>query len=287
MLAQGHMAILLLLIFLLPCFVLGEVPNITTVVNAAGPPSSTISSNTWVALFGTGLAPDTRPWNNSDFVNGQMPTSLAGVSVNLFDPGSGATVKAFISFVSPTQVNILTPFNLSNSCCLIQIQVPFEGQTAVNCQLANTNLAYSECGYGQVVPASPEFFLWPGTSYIVAEHANGSLIGPIGLGPGSTPAKPGETVVLYANGLGAVSGNIVSGSDVQFAALAVLPQVYVGGSPVTVNFAGVILPGLYQLNIVIPADTPDGDWTVDISIPTNNPLEFWMSADPAVITIVK
>jgi uncharacterized protein (TIGR03437 family) len=126
---------------------------------------------------------------------------------------SGTTAKAFILFISPTQVNILTPLNLTNSCCLVQIQVPYEGQTAVNCELADTNQAFSECGYGQVVPASPEFFLWPGTSYIVAEHANGSLIGPIGLGPGSTPAKPGETVVLYANGLGAVSGNVVSGSD--------------------------------------------------------------------------
>ena len=281
------MTILLLLIFLLPCFVLGEVPNIAAVVNAAGPlePSPTIASNTWVTLYGTGLAPDARPWNSSDFVNGQMPISLDGVSVNLLDPSSGAILKAFISYISPTQVNILTPLGLSNSCCIVQIQVPYEGQTAVNCQLTSQGDLYIECGYGQVVPASPEFFLWSGTSYIVAEHANGSLIGPIGLGPGSTPAKPGETVVLYANGLGAVSGNIVSGSDVQFGPLAVLPQVYVGGTPVKVNFAGLISPGLYQLNIVIPAGTPDGDWEVDIYIPTNNPLEFLMSADPAVITV--
>jgi uncharacterized protein (TIGR03437 family) len=39
----------------------------------------------------------------------------------------------------------------------------------------------------------------------------------------------------------------------------VLPQVQIGGTTALVAFAGVISPGLYQLNVIIPQGAQSGD----------------------------
>jgi uncharacterized protein (TIGR03437 family) len=54
----------------------------------------------------------------------------------------------------------------------------------------------------QAQALSPSFFVLNGGPYMVAQHsADNSLVGPASLYPGqTTPAKPGETVVLYAGG---------------------------------------------------------------------------------------
>jgi uncharacterized protein (TIGR03437 family) len=89
------------------------------------------------------------------------------------------------------------------------------------------------------------------------------LIGPTALYPGSTtPAKPGETILLYANGFGPTSASIVSGSLTQSGVLSPLPVIKIGGSPATVTFAGLVAPGEFQFNVVVPSNTPDGDQAV-------------------------
>ena len=68
--------------------------------------------------------------------------------------------------------------------------------------------------------------------YLAATHVNGSLLGPTNLYPGSTtPAKPGEIVVLYANGFGPTSTPVVNGSASQSGTLSPLPVVKIGGVP--------------------------------------------------------
>src|SRR6202040_4020396 len=106
---------------------------------------------------------------------------------------------------------------------------------------------------------SPSFFVFDAT-HVAAIHANGSLLGPTTLYPGSTtPAKPGETVVLYANGFGPTSTPVVSGSTVQSGTLSPLPVVKIGGVTAAVQFAGLVAPGEFQFNVVVPSNTPDGD----------------------------
>src|SRR5271168_4418788 len=91
-------------------FVIGPVawgkrpPTITLVANAEGE-SPTIAPNTWVEVKGLNLskAGDSRIWQGSDFVNGQLPVSLDGVSVTV------GGKSAYVYYISPTQVNILTP----------------------------------------------------------------------------------------------------------------------------------------------------------------------------------
>jgi uncharacterized protein (TIGR03437 family) len=58
-----------------------------------------------------------------------------------------------------------------------------------------------------------------------------------------TPASRGQTVVLYATGLGPAPGG----------RLATPVSVLIGGAPAAVSFAGLTsTPGLYQINAVIP-----------------------------------
>jgi uncharacterized protein (TIGR03437 family) len=88
---------------------------------------------------------------------------------------------------------------------------------------------------------------------VAATHTDGAYIGPATLYPGlTTPARAGEIVVLYANGFGATSTPIASGSTSQSGSLSPMPVIKIGGVPATVQFAGLIAPGQYQFNISIP-----------------------------------
>jgi uncharacterized protein (TIGR03437 family) len=218
---------------------------ISLVANAEGE-SLTIAPNTWVEIKGSNLAPpeDSRIWQTSDFVNNRMPSQLDGVSVTV----NGK--NAYIYYISPTQVNILTP--------------PDAMLGPVN--VALTNGALSTTFTAQAQALSPSFFVFNGGPYVAATHANGALLGPASLYPGSTtPAKPNETMVLYANGFGPTSTPVVSGSILQSGALSPLPVVKIGGMSAIVQFAGLVAPGEFQFNVVVPGSLADGDQPITAS----------------------
>ena len=75
----------------------------------------------------------------------------------------------------------------------------------------------------------------------------------------STPTTPNEVVVLYAVGFGLPSTALTDGSASQSGVLQPLPVCTVGSNPAVVAFAGLIGPGLYQINLTIPAGTPSKD----------------------------
>ena len=200
-----------------------------------------LAANTWVIIKGENLSPpgDSRTWQSSDFVNNQLPTSLDGVSVTM----NG--LHAYVYYISPVQVNVLAPPNLPSG--LIQIQLTNNGKT-------------SAPAFVNAQPISPTFFEFGAGPYVTAVHANGSLIGPTTLYPGSsTPAQPGETILLFANGFGPTSTTVVGGSLQQSGTLPSTPVITIGGSPATVTFAGLISPGLYQFNVIVPPSVPSGD----------------------------
>jgi uncharacterized protein (TIGR03437 family) len=218
-------------------------PAIWNVTNAEGG-STTIAPNTWVSIIGANLAPagDSRGWAAADFVNSQLPKQLDGVGVTV----NGK--DAYVSYISPSQVNILTPPDAMPGS--VPVQVTINGTSSA----AFTATAKA---------VSPSFFVFNGGAYVAATHADGSLVGPATLYPGlSTPAKPGETVVLYANGFGATSTPVVSGSMTQSGTLSPLPAIKIGKNTATVAFAGLVAPGQFQFNLVVPASTPDGDQTI-------------------------
>jgi uncharacterized protein (TIGR03437 family) len=88
-----------------------------------------------------------------------------------------------------------------------------------------------------------------GLGSVLATHVDGSIIS------ASSPAAPGETVILYASGLGPLA-NAVAEYDWPTSAdqTSVPVQVDVGGVQATVLYAGAApgYPGVYQINAVIP-----------------------------------
>ncbi len=225
-----------------------NLPVISLVANAEGE-NPVIAPNTWVEIKGMHLANDgdIRSWQTSDFHNNLLPLSLDGVSVTV----NGKA--AYLSYISPTQVNILTPPDAMPAT--VAVQVANNGQNSA----AFTVKAQT---------STPSFFSINGGPYVLAQHsADYSLIGPTSLFPGaSTPAQSGETVILYANGFGPTVPAAVSGSLTQSGNLTPLPTVTIGGIKSTVQFAGLISPGLFQINVVVPPNAPNGDNTLTAAI---------------------
>lgn len=67
-------------------------------------------------------------------------------------------------------------------------------------------------------------------------------------------------MLLYGSGFGATTAS---------GALPNLPSVTVAGLPAFVMYAGISAPGLYQLNVAIPAGAPSGDLTLSCTYDGN------------------
>jgi hypothetical protein len=82
-------------------------------VNSGGVVSSTAfggfrsaARGSWLEIYGSNLAQETREWASYDFADGKAPTSLAGTSVSI------GGRPAYVAYVSPTQVNVQVPDSL-------------------------------------------------------------------------------------------------------------------------------------------------------------------------------
>jgi uncharacterized protein (TIGR03118 family) len=210
----------------------------SSTVTSAGQAGAGIAPNTYVTIKGTNLAATKRVWTTTDFGTSgtALPTSLDGVTVTV----NGK--PAFVEYISPVQINILTPPDLATS-----------GQLTV---VVNDNGLTSSTVSVPGGVVAPSFFLLDAT-HIAAEHGNFSLVGTTGT---ATPAKPGETIALYGTGFGVTSpaapnGQVLTGVS----PLTVPPTVTIGGQPATVVFSGLTGTGLYQINVTVPNNLPDGD----------------------------
>jgi len=210
-----------------------------------------ISRNGWIEIKGIGLAPPSAAsgaiWNDApDFAQGKMPTELSQVSVKIDGK------PAYVYFVSPNQINVLA--GLDAAIGTVSVTVTVSGVTSDPFQITKN-------------AASPSLLYFGSTAFIAATHADGSLFGPAYLSvPGYTfrPAKVGDTVVLYGVGFGTTVTPLTEGSAMQTGSLIALPGVQIGSQIATLRFAGLIQPGLFQFNVVIP-QVPPGEAAVRVS----------------------
>jgi len=220
-------------------------PLITAVNSSGGGP--VIAQNGWIEIHGINIVPSSTPaagviWSSApSFAQGQLPTSLSGVSVTV--NGKPAFVYFYCSSVtdkacSTDQVNVLTP--LDNTTGPVTIVV--------------TSGSTSTPPFTVTMHSSAPAFLQFAKGFVTATHSDYSLIGPTTLYPGySTPARTSETVVLYGVGFGLPSTPLVNGSSTQSGTLSPQPVCTIAGIPAPVAFAGLVAPGLYQVNLTVPA----------------------------------
>jgi uncharacterized protein (TIGR03437 family) len=215
--------------------------TILSVVNGASFQPG-MAPNSWITIQGTNLASVTDSWSSS-VVHGQLPTILDGVSINV-----GGT-PAYVQYVSPTQINALTPPNTVTGPFQVTVSNP-SGTSAPASVISQ--------------PAQPAFFEWPG-HYAVALHAGD--YSPAINGVSTTPAKPGDILILWGTGLGPTNPPAPVGTVVPSTGLySVTSSVGVTINGVGTTVIGAALApgfaGLYQVAIQVPQSIGAGDWPI-------------------------
>jgi uncharacterized protein (TIGR03437 family) len=119
-----------------------------------------------------------------------------------------------------------------------------------------------------MMASAPSLLHLTGSNSILATHADYSLIGPVSRSvPGYpfSPAQPGETIILWGAGFGLPAVPLLNGSSSQSGTLPGKPEIQIGGVDGTVTFAGLVSPGLYQINVTLPTSAANGDNPVTCS----------------------
>ena len=162
--------------------------------------------------------------------------------------GSGDNTTVYVNgyaapvfFASPGQFNIQIPWEATG---VASIGMTVNG-TPSNFQTATVNTF-----------APGVFVLSPAQAAIT--HVDGSLLS------SSSPATANETVIVYATGLGPVTGPMVTGKPASSTVLQPTSPdqatAKIGGINAPVSFSGFTpgFTGLYQINVQIPANVPAG-----------------------------
>ena len=222
-------------------------PTISThgATNAANSqPEAAAVPGSYVALVGTGLS----DFTDSTATAALMP-SIDSVSVSFDVPSAGISVPARLYYVSPGEVGIQVPWELQGqTSALIKVNIDASTGTLYTLPIAE---------YG------PAFFIR--NNLLAAEDASYHLI------TTASPAARGATVLLYCNGLGPVNNQPADGALASSTALSTTtttPTVTIGGKKAQVLFSGLApgFPGLYQINVIVPADAPTGAQPVIVTI---------------------
>jgi len=207
-----------------------------------------IAPGTWITIQGANLSTTTRTWTNADFSGSNLPTQLDGASVTVDGK------SAYVYFISPAQLNVLSPDDAPQGAVPVQVATAHGMSNVVN---ASENAI------------SPALFTFSpqGGKYAAAVRADGAYIGPANLIPGLTtvPARPGDTILLFGTGFGPTTPPAPIGQLINPAPLANEVTVQIGGVAANTQFAGIVTPGLYQFNVVVP-NVPNGDNGVSIQI---------------------
>lgn len=226
------------------------------VVNAASfaPVGAPLSPGGFLTLFGAGLAASTTVASSLPF-----PTTLGNVQVLVNN------TPAPLYLTSASQISALVP--LAASGAIASIVVVNNGQRSNTVELP---LARTAPGIFTIPPA--------GTGPGALLHANFTLV------DAASPAKRGETLLLFLTGLGPVTPSIQDGAAAPSNPLSLVNadiKLYIGGRQATVLFKGLApgLAGLYQINFTVPANAPIGS---AIPLAVETPEAFHDMVDIAV-----
>lgn len=219
-------------------------PDVESVVHGASFRSGA-GAGAWVSIIGRDLSPVARGWAGGDFQGAKLPKALDGVSVNVNDRDMA------VAYVSAAQINALFLHDIT------------VGQSYVS---VTTALGTSVPLRVVIQAAYPAFFVLSPQAgrYTAAVHLDGTLVGRPNLyGPDvvTRPAKPGDVIQIFGTGFGLTSPVTVADEVVPVPAplsASANLNIRLGTTPATVEYAGLIGPGLYQFNLRIPSVT-DGD----------------------------
>jgi len=212
-----------------------------------------IAPGAWVSIYGSHLASTTQQWSPQP--NGKLSTTLGGVTVGIDG------IAAPLAFVSPNLINALVPAGVHRG----QVSVVVQADGLDSEPIVVTSRQFLPAIYSVRVTAVPPHY------YVTAvDPATGQLVGNAAVDSRvARAARPGDMIDLYAIGLGPTvpafpTDTFFNGSY----AVASPFTVEFGSATIVPSFAALTAPGLYQVRITIPPDTPAGDQPVRVDFGT-------------------
>lgn len=226
---------------------------------------TSISPGSWIEIYGSNLAADTRGWAGSDFSGVNAPVSLDGTSVTI------GGQSAFVSYISHGQVNVQVPSGVSTG-----------SQQVIVTTGAGTSSPYT-VAVNAVEPGllAPSSFIVGGKQYVAAlfpDYATFAIPTGAITNVASRPAQPGDTLIIYGIGFGDVAPSVPPGQLVQEQNTLAAPfDLYFGNVKAALAYDGLApgYLGLYQFNVVVP-DVPASDLV---------PMTFTLNGNPGTQTL--
>ena len=213
----------------------------------SGAGKSPIAPGSYVSIYGSNLSPYT---DSVLYAPNTLPLAMDGVTVSFDVPSAGLSYPGHIVFVSPGQINVQVPWEL-------------QGQTSAQVKVTVDNFVFGTVVTVPLADSAPTFFVNSGIA--AALNPNYSIV------TTANPATRGQSIALFMNGLGPVTGGPVSGEYASSTTLTPTkntPVVTIGGQTATVLFSGLApsFPGLYQINVTVPAGIATGSVPISVSI---------------------
>jgi uncharacterized protein (TIGR03437 family) len=209
-------------------------PKITAVVNAADG-KLPVAPGGLISVYGQQMAPV-----NIATSELPLPTALGESCLTV----NGVAVP--VLFVSGQQINGQLPFNVDGNA---QMTLRTPGGISDNFNFS-------------ILPAAPSIFRTgsSGTDTglaTITRADNGEFV------TLTNPVHPGDSIVIWATGLGRTSPPIDSGMPAPASPLpsaVIQPTVQIGGVSLDIQYAGLVpgSVGLYQINASVPKSVPTG-----------------------------
>jgi uncharacterized protein (TIGR03437 family) len=200
-----------------------------------------IGQGTILQIYGSGLGA-------SPAVATSLPltTTINGTSVSV------GGIPAALYFVSSGQIDAQLPLELT----------PGNSYPVV----VNANGQLSTATTIQVTAATPGIAAFA-TGQIVAQHGDFSLVSE------TSPAVPGEFLVMYLSGMGLTGVTVEDGapspdpSNLLLLSPVAVPTLTLNSTSIPIYFSGLSpgYVGLYQMNFQVPPGTPNGDMLLTVS----------------------
>jgi len=242
----------------------GSLPTVTQLftgtVNANSSTPPTLLPNGTLDIFFNGptaaaLGGGLAPGNVAQvYGSGLGPSSVAGApSIPLPGAIDGTYMlvgqsQAPLYFVSSTVMAVEIPFELTSP-----------QQAAA---VASVNGALSNVITVTVVPFQPGIAVRSDAT-AEAQHLDYSLI------TAASPAKPGETVIIYLAGMGATNPSVASGvpTPSQLVPTVIQPTVTLDSQDTSIVYAGLTPTGigLYQIDFTVPTNARSGNLNVIVT----------------------
>jgi uncharacterized protein (TIGR03437 family) len=204
----------------------------TGIVNAGSsvPFTASLAPGELVSIYGTNLT-------TTSTSNGSLPTTLGGVQVLV--NGTAAPIYSVAHTSGYDQINAVIPLSTTSNIAAIQVT---NGSGS-----SNTVTNY-------VQTTAPGAFNSYTATPAVQHGADYSMVTP------SSPARVGETLLVYLTGLGTLTSSGNANASV---------AVFIDGIQATVSFAGSqsTVGGGYQMNVVVPSGVSNGNVYLDIAGP--------------------